>query len=122
MIIEYVSVLLLFHVLVFWLQDTCVLSSPTGFGPALSALEGVVLTLDCQGSPIDISAQCPKFFSPDSEPQRDLEQITQCESQKRLLGSTFVFNFPAVLSPFLPQGPLPAASTASRSFYSSAVV
>ena len=46
MIIEFVTVLLLFHALVFWLQDTCVLSSPTGFGPALSALEGVVLTLD----------------------------------------------------------------------------
>ena len=42
--IEFVTILLLFYVLVFWPQGMWNLSSPPGIKPAPPALEGEVLT------------------------------------------------------------------------------
>ena len=49
--IEFVTVLLLFYVLVFWLRGMWDLSSRTRYRTLTPALEGEVLTTGLQGSP-----------------------------------------------------------------------
>ena len=47
--IEFVTILLLFHVLVFWPQSTWDLPFPTRFEPTVLALEGRVFTTGLPG-------------------------------------------------------------------------
>ena len=46
---EFVTILFLFYVLVFWAQGTCDPSSRSGLEPTLPSLEGEVLTTGLPG-------------------------------------------------------------------------